>query len=363
MTGRLSHGKAAVMPIGRAPVIPASRSYSLGRFGSGATAAEPEQRTVPIASLRPADTPRSGGEDEAHVMLLAGTQDELPPVLVHRATMRVIDGVHRVRAAQHRGEDGIRVEFFDGSEDDAFIRSVELNVAHGLPLSLGDRKAAADRILSRTPHMSDRAVALIAGLSPKTVATIRRRVTVENGQLHTRLGNDGKKRPVDAIAGRRRAAEMIAEKPHASLREVAAFAGISPGTVRDVRRRLSSGDDPIRCGTRPANKVTVEVDSGRTDQSTVEELRQSSYHPPSVDCTVLSVLSKDPTLRLTETGRALLRWLHGHVIRNEDWETLLASVPEHCTPAVVALAQRTADAWREFAQQLEHRDGKLNRTG
>jgi hypothetical protein len=45
-------------------------------------------------------------------------------------------------------------------------------MAHGLPLTLADRLAAAARIVTACPYWSDRAVAAVAGLSPKTVTAV-----------------------------------------------------------------------------------------------------------------------------------------------------------------------------------------------
>jgi hypothetical protein len=103
---------------------------------------------VAVESLLPADPPRSGRVDEVHAALLAETDPGLPPIVVHRPTMRVIDGMHRLHAAARKGQREIAVRFFDGSEAEAFVLAVELNISHGLPLSLADRKAAAGRILA-----------------------------------------------------------------------------------------------------------------------------------------------------------------------------------------------------------------------
>ena len=81
--------------------------------------------------------------------------------------------MHRLRAAELQGRDRIDVEYFDGSQEEAFALAVELNVTHGLPLSLADRKAAAARILAGRPQMSYRVVAAMTGLSPKTADVIR----------------------------------------------------------------------------------------------------------------------------------------------------------------------------------------------
>lgn len=44
---------------------------------------------IAIADLRGADSPRITGENQAHIHELAEIQDQLPPILVHRRTMRV----------------------------------------------------------------------------------------------------------------------------------------------------------------------------------------------------------------------------------------------------------------------------------
>ncbi|MDT3400335.1 ParB/RepB/Spo0J family partition protein [Streptomyces sp. B1866] len=179
---------------------------------------------VRIDELKDADSPRLDGEDLDHIRVLMET--ETPPILVHRQTMRVIDGMHRLRAAKLNGKPKIEVEFFDGSETDAFLRAVEANTAHGLPLAMADRKSAARRIIRSHPDLSNREIARCAGLSDKTVAAIRRS-SPDIPQLNVRKGADGRARPLAASEGRLRAAKVIAERPEATLREVAREAGIS----------------------------------------------------------------------------------------------------------------------------------------
>ncbi len=194
-----------------------------------------EVRWVPIADLVLSDSPRTAGEDREHAQTLAESASgaELPPIIVQRGTNRVVDGRHRVRAAQLRGEREIRACFFDGDDSGAFVLAVRLNVQHGLPLSLADRKAAVRRILVEHSAWSNRAIASVAGLSPKTVAAVR----AEAGQSaeQARVGRDGRVRPVDAAAGRERVREILTREPNSSLRAVSAVAGVSVGTVRSVR--------------------------------------------------------------------------------------------------------------------------------
>src|SRR5689334_7876324 len=96
--------------------------------GAGATR---DIVAVPLLSVRPGDSPRLAGEDKAHIARLAEMDEPLPPILVSRRTMRVIDGMHRLMAASMRGQQTIDVEFYDGSPRDAFLRAVEANVTHG----------------------------------------------------------------------------------------------------------------------------------------------------------------------------------------------------------------------------------------
>src|SRR3954471_3912118 len=103
-----------------------------GRSG-GETAPGVESRELPtrvaMDELHPSESLRMGGVNEEHVLALVESAADLPPILVHRATMRVIDGLHRIRAARLRGDDAIEVRYFDGSEDDAFVLGVRENIA------------------------------------------------------------------------------------------------------------------------------------------------------------------------------------------------------------------------------------------
>jgi ParB-like chromosome segregation protein Spo0J len=308
---------------------------------------------------------RVKGEDIKHVRVLAEVADELPPIVVHRATMRVIDGMHRVRAAVLGGVAYIEALLFEGGEDEAFLLAVRLNVAHGLPLSRADRVAAALRIIYSSPQWSDRAIARAAGLSDKTVASIRRRASAEIPPLPDRIGRDGRVRPVSPAAGRRMASDLIAQNPDAAIREIATRAGISPGTARDVRERLRNGLDPVPLrhrktgGSEPAGPQPAGPQAGG--------FKAAGSHPGGEDAgtrerslsarmipMILESLRNDPSLRYNETGRALLRLLALHTMSPADWEQLISAVPLHRAQAVAQVARGCADAWQEFATRLEY---------
>lgn len=298
---------------------------------------------VPVSSLILAETPRLDGENINHVHTLAECDDMLPPITVHRETERVIDGVHRLRAAEIRGDETINVRFFDGDEADIFVLAVELNVAHGLPLTMSDRTTAAARIIRLCQHWSDRSIAGVTGLAAKTVAAVRRRCLEHPIESQNRVGQDGRSRPLSAAAGRRRAAELIADKPDATLREVAAAAEVSPSTVRDVRRRLRDGDDPV-----PQRQQRVE----RTKQATAFESTLSGPTRHTSRAAILHGLRKDPSLRFSESGRLLLRLLDLHLIDTEVWNSIADNVPAHHAHVIVELARENAESWREFARRV-----------
>ncbi|WP_438485495.1 transcriptional regulator [Streptomyces sp. S186] len=308
--------------------------------------------SVPLTSLLPGDSPRLNGEDAEHVARLAEFDGPLPPLLVDVRTMRVIDGMHRLMAASLRGQEAIDVEFFDGTSEEAFLRSVEANVKHGLPLSQADRRAAVERIIKSHPQMSDRAIAHASGLNAKSVAVIRRRLAGSAPQPKARIGRDGKVHPLSNVEGRERAAALILENPQASLREVARLAGISAATVSDVRKRLASGEMPVpkrksdtqeaeKSRESPAAVPDTETQDGRKTRLDRPDLRPS-----------LEKLLRDPSLRLKEDGRQLLRLLSRNADAKQGMQKLAAAVPAHCTEAVAVLAKEYAEMWLEFAQGL-----------
>lgn len=308
---------------------------------------------VPISSLLTSDSPRLAGENIDHARALAESEATFPPIIVNRSTMRVIDGMHRLRAAVLRGHDEIEVHFFDGDERDAFVLAVQTNITHGLPLSLTDRTAAADRIIRSHPQWSDRAIASTTGLAAKTVGTIRRRSSGENSQLNARVGRDGRIRPLNATEGRKIASELMTAKPNAPLREIASAAGISLGTAQNVRKRLRRGENPVLSQRHDGNQQKSqpkhhEPPAGRDSQI----VRRTPVDDRAV---ILQNLSRDPSLRFAEAGRVLLRLLHALAFGTREWEQLIDNVPAHCVATVSEAARACAQAWQEFAEQLERR--------
>jgi ParB-like chromosome segregation protein Spo0J len=316
---------------------------------------------VPVLSLKPADSPRLNGEDKAHITRLAETETPLPPILVQNHTMRVIDGMHRLMAASLQGRETIDVIFFDGSDADIFLRAVQENVAHGLPLSQADRRAAAERIIASHPHMSDRAISHSVGLAAKTVAAIRKRSSGEVPQSNARVGRDGRVRPLNSAERRLRAADLLAQQPEVSLRDVARATGIAPATVLDVRKRLERGEPPVP-GKQPANSGTASGAKANADgnETSAAAMRfdprsASRSTAPRDPAAIVQKLLRDPSLRSSERGKGMLRLVYVNAVGAEQLQDLAASVPLHCVAIFVQLARQYAKMWQDFAMELDGR--------
>ncbi len=317
----------------------------------------PVVATVPVLSLRAADSPRLNGEDRAHIARLAETETPLPPILVNERTMRVIDGMHRLMAASLQGREMIDIVFFDGSEADVFLHAVKENIAHGLPLSLADRRAATERIIASHPQMSDRSIGHSAGLAAKTVAAIRKR-SGDVPQWDARVGRDGRVRPLNSDQGRRRAAELLVQQPEASLRDVARAAGISPATVLDVRKRLER-HEPAVPTKRPASRANGAEANADGDQRPAPAVRLSPAASRSAavgdPASMVEMLVRDPSLRGNERGKAMLRLLHVNAVAARQVQDVAAGVPPHCVAIVMQLAAQYAKMWQDFARELDGR--------
>jgi len=304
-----------------------------------------------ISALLPADSPRVAGENREHIRLLAESSAVFPPILVHRQSMRVIDGMHRLQAAIQRGESAIEVDWFDGTAEDAFVEAVRTNTIHGLPLTLADREAAAMRIIHTHPQYSDRRIAAITALAPTTVAAIRQRCQVAS-DTGARIGRDGRIRPLVSVDGRRAAQEVIAAHPDASLRMIAKKAGISPATARDVRERMLRGEDPIPPGLSRRGSANRKQERAKAER---RARRPKGIRTDRGRLTLLHDLCRDPSLRHTQQGRHFLQWLKNRAAPLQMQPEQLSPIPTHTLFVVAQIAHQCADEWSEFAEKLEER--------
>ncbi|WP_235916770.1 hypothetical protein [Antrihabitans cavernicola] len=223
--------------------------------------------------------------------------------------------MHRLKAALLRGRRTILVQYYEGSAEEAFLLSVELNIAHGLPLSLADRRTAAQRILSTHPEWSDRRIGQVVGLDHKTIGVIRGKSTGEIPQLDTRRGRDGRRRQVKKHDG-------------------------------DARKSASKGgNDENLSAHEPAPATKSDATSRRGVEGIAEPHRDS----------ILTNLRNDPSVRFSESGRILIRWLEASPRTAEDFTKIAVQTPEHCIDSILSIANYNAEKWAILAAQLNRR--------
>lgn len=297
---------------------------------------------VAVSSLSLAESPRVAGIRSDHVRVLAEVYEFLPPILVNRSTSKVVDGMHRLHAAQLRGEKTIFVYFCDVEPDQEFALAVACNSVHGLRLSLDERRRAARRVVATHSCWSDRRIARIVGLSPSTVGLMRK-LCEGFEQAPARIGDDGKVRPVDSAARRERAAQILRDNPALSLRQVSEACGISPATVLDVRNCLSAagGESPELSNSR---KIAAGPARGA---------RASWRHISPDDA--LASLRRDPSIRFSQSGRLMLRLLEINLSGGQKYEQISVALPEHCLETVGRVARAVAGHWTQFADQIDAR--------
>jgi ParB-like chromosome segregation protein Spo0J len=297
-----------------------------------------EVAEVSTTSLRTGRSPRVRGIDRRHVAALAEVPESWPPIVVGRRDGSVIDGLHRVAAARQLGLERVCAVFFDGSPDDEYVEFVRCNVGHGLALTLDERRAAARRILLTHAALSDRGVASVCGLSPKTVGRLRR-TTDEAGasdaRVARRVGRDGRQRPVDASAARVRIAEELERQPEASLRTIASAVGVSPETVRTVREKLRSGPE----------RSTESVGLAEPEAVVLGVLERKRHRAAPLD--------RDRAFTDRDEGRQFLDWFEATTVDDADLWQHGQAIPRSRVYEIADEARRRAGVWTRFAEQLE----------
>ncbi len=285
---------------------------------------------------------RAAGIDPLHVAALAEVAAHWPPIVVNRADCTVIDGQHRVAAARQLGMRELLAIWFDGSPDDVYIEFVRRNVGHGLPLTLAERRVAARRVLRGHSDRSDRAIASTCGISPTTIARLRKELGSEpcsGGPRDSkgRIGLDGRVRPLNGMALRARIAEELALHPDASLRAIAGIVGASPETVRSVRNELRSGGGEAGCATAEAYACAKGTEL-------VLSSRRSAVPPRD-----------DRAFADREGGHEFIGWFEATSVEKLDPWTHIEAVPLSRVYEIADVARRRAEFWSRFAEALESR--------
>lgn len=299
---------------------------------------------VPIGALEVGPSLRERGINPAHVAALAEVAESWPPIVVNRSDRVVIDGQHRVAAAKQLGLREVRVIWFDGSREESYLEFVRSNVSHGLPLTLPERRRAARRFVSSCPDLSDRGVAAVCGLSPRTVARLREEASTDTLRTHTsrhekrRVGRDGRVRPIDPRATRVRIAEELARQPDASLRTIASAVGASPETVRSVRNELRATGSSTQPGAVAPHDPAARV---------LGLLSRSPRSPVGLAC------GDDRAFTDREDGQQFVEWFSATAVEQADHWQYVEAVPLSRVYEIADEARRRAEFWSRFAGAVE----------
>ena len=200
-------------------------------------------QTIPVSQITvdPDLQPRVWGLNADHVKVLEQCGDAWPPLLVVRRDGHyvLVDGAHRFAAAQNLGLESVRVIELPAPDDGDLARlAFEANQQHGLPLTLADRRARAEKLLTQQPHVSNLEVARQVALAPTTVATIRQKL--EDGATITpapqRVGKGGTMYTVAAPDS----ARTLGQLPPAELQSpFAVVAGLFTSDERKAQRQTA----------------------------------------------------------------------------------------------------------------------------
>jgi hypothetical protein len=297
--------------------------------------------SVRLSELRVGEGLRIKTLDDEHVSRLMELEGRWGTILVWRERNAVLDGIHRMEAARRLGHRAIAVTWFYGTAEEGYVQSLQRNSRHGLPLTMGERTRAAERILENHSEWSDRRIAAVCSVSAKTVARIRRSMTqpptVSVRPSDGRVGRDGKSRPTEPEVTRKRVIEELQRQPKASLRTVAAATGVSPETVRSVRLRLTGGTEslsaPPSTTRSTVSRITVNSDTSKG--------RQQS-----------ATLCTDPAFISQGISHSFAAWFDALSV-GDDWRDRLEAVPLSRVYEVTDEARRRAKCWSEFASALE----------
>lgn len=148
---------------------------------------------IPLDRLVPNDyfQPRDGGVKEGHVQLLMRTDPATwPPLLVvpnDAGGFDLIDGFHRREAARRLGLSALPCRI---DPDADFFTGVAANIAHGLPLTVPDRKDAARWLAEHEPDLSYRELGRRVGLHHETVKRALEQPQTAGGQQRQTTHSD-----------------------------------------------------------------------------------------------------------------------------------------------------------------------------
>jgi len=173
--------------------------------------------------------PRLHGVDQDVVEFYAGIFADVvwPPILVDRATRKLLDGWHRVEAAKRAGIYSLAVQWVEAKEEELFALAVKANLGHGIRLSREERFKAIARLQREawTPERITEFLGCSAGMVAKTEKAEDLRIKYK---VHD---NPAARLPTETLV-------EVVRLPEEFRDEVAELACEVEATCSDVRRAV-----------------------------------------------------------------------------------------------------------------------------
>ena len=289
----------------------------------------PEVHTLSIAAVRVDYSPRRERLSDDHVYALLEVIDQLPPIIVDKRTMSVIDGIHRLEAHRRASRTTIRAVLFAGDETEALALAIRANVGHGRPLTLGERQTAAATLLRRCPDRSDRWIAQVCALSHSTVGNIRRAVSAERPLV--RVGRDGRRRRT-----------------------------VTPATLTGhpkVKDRRTPDLSELRENDRPKRRseaapIVLVVPAASETGESAGRLSDDQGDEADTDMPKRNIVALGTWDEVTD-------WFDRTSISPEDVGTFEYDLPLEQFSTIVEECRRRARLWDELAESLELETGQM----
>lgn len=142
---------------------------------------------------------------DPHTGLILDTEGEPWPPLVAFFDGKdhwLVDGFHRLRAAKLAELTGFQLDVKPGEMRDAIRLSLSVNAKHGLRRTREDKRRSVERALADDEWVSysDRKLAQLCAVSPRTIATVRKELEAAGSieEQTERVGVDGSVQDVSA---------------------------------------------------------------------------------------------------------------------------------------------------------------------
>ena len=209
-----------------------------GRAAQMPAGPPPPGEWVPWMSVWIKDGVSPRATNQEAVERYAAVFAELPPITVQRDTFALIDGRHRLEAAQKAASDFIRIVEADVDDAELAVRAFIANLEHGVAYVLSERVTGLKLLLQAEPYrsMSTNQLAKLVGLNYDTVAKHKRGyVQTEVSENHYRQNEptnfgEAKNVPLSRVGADGKSYPPTTNRPtNTDLRKL-------PNNGRDLRR-------------------------------------------------------------------------------------------------------------------------------